>query len=337
MNDMLQILAGDCLETLKTLPAESVQCCVTSPPYWGLRDYGHAGQIGQEATPEEFTAKLAEVFREVWRVLRKDGTLWVNMGDSYASKYACDRRSQIGNGSPNDACARPNRLSGVLKEKDLVGIPWRVAFALQADGWYLRRDIIWGKPNGMPESVTDRPVSAHEYVFLLSKSERYFYDYEAVRLPALPSSISRLEQHVEAQLGSTRANGQGKTNGAMKAVKRQDKQRGHSRKHAGFNDRWDAMEREEQQENGAALRSVWWISPAQTKDSHFAVMPANLAATCILAGSRPGDTVLDPFGGSGTTGMVALELGRKAVLCELNPEYVKLAHQRCSTTLGLAL
>lgn len=340
------ILTGDCLAMLREMPPESVQCCVTSPPYWGLRDYGVAGQIGQEPTPEAFTAKLVEVFREVRRVLKPDGTLWLNLGDSYATG-AGSARSPGGKcfGKQNEAVdsgsypvSQPNRMPiAGLKPKDLIGIPWRVAFALQADGWYLRKDIIWGKPNGMPESVTDRPTSAHEYVFLLSKNECYFYDYEAVRLPALPSSVARLEQHIEAQLGSTRANGEGKTNGTMKAVTRSsDKQRGHSRRHDGFNDRWDAMEKEQQQENGAALRSVWWISPAQTKDAHFAVMPANLAATCILAGSRTGDTILDPFGGSGTTGMVALELGRNAILIELNPAYATLCEQRCNVTPGFA-
>jgi DNA modification methylase len=330
-----QIIIGDCIEVLRTLPEESIHCCVTSPPYWGLRDYGVGGQIGQEPTPEEFTAKLVEVFREVRRVLRAGGTLWVNLGDSYAANRSYqvtdNKHIDVGNnGSSRVPCG--------LKPKDLIGIPWRVAFALQADGWFLRKDIIWAKPNGMPESVRDRPTSSHEYVFLLSKSETYIYNYEAVRLPALPSSVSRLEQHVEAQLGSIRANGLGNTNGAMKAVGRKsDKQRGHSRRHDGFNDRWDAMEKEKQQENGSALRSVWWISPAQTNDAHFAVMPSNLAATCILAGSRPGDTILDPFGGSGTTGMVATELGRSSILIELNPKYAELCRKRGNVTPGLAL
>lgn len=342
---MLDIHTGDCLEVLKTLPSESVQCCVTSPPYWGLRDYADARQIGKENTPEEFTQKMVEVFREVRRVLRDDGTLWLNLGDSYAAAGG-DRKngsqgetSKVGNSSPESNPNTRNKPKAFgLKPKDLVGIPWRVAFALQSDGWYLRKDIIWGKPNGMPESVTDRPTSSHEYVFLMSKKESYFYDYESVRLPALPSTISRLEQHVEAQLGSIRANGGDKTNGAMKAVTRKsDRQRGHGRRHAGFNDRWGGMTIDEQQENGAALRSVWWIAPAQTKDDHRAVMPRILAATCILAGSSTGDTILDPFGGSGTTGMTAIELGRKAVLIELNPEYAKLCRQRCDVTPGLAL
>lgn len=338
----VQILPGDCRETLRTLAPESVQCCVTSPPYWGLRDYGHAGQLGLEATPELYVAAMVEVFREVRRVLADDGTLWLNIGDSYAGSgkgpsNSISRPSQCMSNVEAAPCAWI-RVPDGLKQKDLVGIPWMVAFALRADGWWLRGDNIWGKPNGMPESTKDRPCRAHEYVFLLSKSADYFYDYEAVRLPPLPSTTARLEQHIEAQRGSIRANGGEKTNGTMKAVRGSDKQRGHTRRHAGFNDRWDAMERSEQQENGAALRSVWWIAPAQTRDGHYAVMPENLAALCILAGSRAGDTVLDPFGGSGTTAVVAEELGRRAILCELAPHYLPLIQRRlAASTPGLAL
>ena len=181
----VKILVGDCRTSMQTLDAGSVQMCVTSPPYFGLRDYGHAGQIGLEPTPEAYVAQLGDVFREVRRVLRDDGTLWLNLGDSYASKFACSRRNIIGEGSPSADTQRPNRLVGGLKEKDLIGIPWRVAYALQSDGWYLRSDIIWSKPNPRPESVTDRPTKAHEYLFLLAKSERYFYDADAIREPHL--------------------------------------------------------------------------------------------------------------------------------------------------------
>lgn len=296
---------GDCLSVLRELPSESVNCCVTSPPYWCLRDYGVSGQIGLEPTPEAYVAKMVEVFREVRRVLRDDGTLWLNVGDSYAA----DARD--------------------LKPKDLVGIPWMLAFALRSDGWYLRSDVIWAKPNGMPESVKDRPVRSHEYVFLLSKSERYYYDYESVRLPPLPSTTKRLAQHIESQSGSVRANGGGKTNGTMKAVQRKsDKQRGHSRRHDGFNDRWDAMTKEEQQSSGAALRDVWWLSPAQTKDSHFAVMPESLARLCILAGCPQDGVVLDPFAGSGTTLYVARDQGCKSIGIELNGDYCELVKRR---------
>lgn len=301
---MVTIIQGSARVILSTLADESVQCCVTSPPYWGLRDYNVAGQLGLEATPEEYVAKLVRIFREVRRILKKDGTLWLNLGDSYA-------------------------------DKSLVGIPWLAAFALRADGWYLRRDVIWGKPNGMPESTRDRPCSAHEYVFMLTKSARYLYNYEDVRLPPLPSSVARLSQHVAGQRGSARANAGGKTNGPMKAVA--GKQIGHTRRHAGFNERWDAMDKAEQQQNGAALRSVWWIPPAQSKDAHFAVMPEDLAALCVLASSKPGDMVLDPFAGTGTTAKVAEELGRHSTAIELNPEYIPLIERRCNTTRGLGI
>lgn len=324
------ILTGDCLLVLKTLPAESVDCVVTSPPYWGLRDYGCEGQLGLEATPEEYVANMVEVFREVHRVLKPEGTLWLNLGDSYASAWSCNRRNLVGNASPGDECIRANKISGVLKEKDLIGIPWRVAFALQADGWWLRGDHVWGKPNGMPESVQDRPTRSHEYVFLLTKSERYFYNSEAVRTAPKASTITRLAQDVENQEGSTRANAGGKTNGTMKAVRKTDKQRGHTRRHAGFNDRWDAMELDEQMAEGANLRSIWWIPPAQCKAAHFAVMPERVAQICILAGCPEGGTVLDPFLGSGTVAKVARQNGCRAIGIELNPDYAELAKQRTS-------
>lgn len=232
------------------------------------------------------------------------------------------------------------------KDKDLVGIPWMLAFALRADGWYLRQCNIWAKPNCMPESVSDRSTASHEYVFHLTKSNSYFYDTDAARTPAAPSSETRLAQNVQAQEGSARANGGAKTNGTMKAVQRKplpetqanirsyrDKQRGHSRRHEGFNARWDAMEREQQRSNGANLRSVWWIAPAQYRDAHFAVMPSTLAEICILAGSRPGDTVLDPFGGSGTVARVATGHGRDSIYIDLNPKYVELARQRIGPLL----
>lgn len=338
----LRVMTGDCRTLLGELATGSVQCCVTSPPYFNQRDYGVEGQMGLEDEPNDYVERMVEVFSAIKRVLRDDGTLWLNLGDSYAAS------GRGGGGSfckANKAWAAEKiqktgfRMPKVgYKQKDLLLIPSLVAMALRADGWYLRKKIVWAKPNCMPESVTDRPTSSHEEVFLMAKSERYFYDAEAVRLPPLPSSIARLEQHVEAQLGSVRANGGAKTNGTMKAVMRgSNKQRGHSRRHDGFNDRWDKMEKEEQQQNGSNLRDVWWIAPAQTQDSHFAVMPATLAAVCILAGSKPGDTILDPFGGSGTTGMVAIELARKAILIELNPEYAKLIERRTTTTMGLAL
>ena len=274
--DQLKIMIGDCREQMRLLADGSVQTCVTSPPYFGLRDYGHDGQIGLETTPDDFTAAMVDIFREVRRVLRDDGTLWLNLGDSYGAG------------------------------KQLLGIPWRVAFALQADGWYLRQDIIWNKPNPMPESVRDRCTKAHEYIFMFSKSSRYRFGSEAIKEPVAPSSAARLAQSTLAQqVGSTRV--PGKTNGNMKAVG-----------------------------NGETRnkRSVWTVTTKPYKGAHFATFPPDLIEPCILAGSRPGETVLDPFGGSGTTAGVAIKHGRKAVLCELNPEYAALVPDRIASIAG---
>ena len=325
-------IIGNCLDVLPTLESGSVQCCVTSPPYWRQRDYGCAGQIGLESTPEEYVGRMTDVFREVRRALRDDGTCFVNIGDKWASG------GNGGGGSfmdeRKDAWAHVKHNKGWrsppvgYKDKDLVGVPWMLAFSMRADGWYLRQCNIWAKPNCMPESVSDRSTSSHEYVFQFSKSNDYFYNADAARTPAAPSTETRLAQNVEAQDGSDRANGGAKTNGPMKAVQRTDKQRGHSRKHSGFNARWDAMPVADQRAMGANLRSVWWISPAQYGEDHYAVMPDTLAEICIVAGSRPGDLVLDPFGGSGTVGQVCEALGRQWTLIELNPAYAKLVADR---------
>jgi DNA modification methylase len=325
------ILTGDALDMLRTLPDESVSCCVTSPPYYGLRDYGVGGQIGLEPTLQEYLAKMSAVFEEVRRVLRKDGTCWVNMGDSYASSWPCNRRNAIGNDSLADGTRanRPSRLCG-LKEKDLMGVPWRLAFALQDAGWYLRDCIIWAKPNGMPGSQEDRCTSSYENIFMLTKCETYWSDFDAIKTPPRESSLIRVAQDIQSQAGSHRANAGEKTNGAMRAVGVRDKQRGHSRRHAGFNDRWDLMTLKEQQSMPAMMRNVRFIPPAQCKDSHFAVMPQEVAKRCILAGCPIGGTVLDPFAGSGTTLAVAHELGREFIGIELNPEYVKLIEKRLS-------
>jgi len=310
-----RIIPGDCIEGLRTLPDASVHCCVTSPPYWGLRDYGHDGQIGLEATPEAYVARMVEVFREVRRVLRDDGTCWVNLGDSYcggggyAPDAPCNQRRADGEswGAMNAFSvregearkkARPGYTPPGLKAKDLVGIPWRVAFALQADGWWLRQDIIWHKPNPMPESVRDRCTKSHEYVFLLAKSERYFYDAEAVS---------------EALSGKPHAPGNKcSTNG------------GHMRNDFGT----DAMQRVWGASGRRNRRSVWTVTTKPYSGAHFAVMPADLVEPCIKAGCPEGGTVLDPFAGSGTTLAVAAELGRSAIGCELNPEYIRLAERR---------
>ncbi len=263
----LQIITGDNRKILPNLTAESVQCCVTSPPYWGLRDYAHSSQIGAEPSPDKYVANLIEVFREVRRVLRKDGTLWLNVGDGYA------RNGGTGNCGPNAIvgntkkliqkrnCKVPNCWG--LKDRDLMGLPWRVAFALQADGWVLRSRITWLKKTAMPESVKNRPTSATEEIFLMSKAPTYYYNSEAVR-----------------------------------------------------------------ETTGANLRNCWVLGPDTSGNGHPAAFPRELARRCILLGSRAGDTVLDPFGGSGTTGVVAQELGRKVILIELNPEYSQFSKER---------
>jgi len=339
----VQIINGDCREILKTLPDQSVHCCVTSPPYFGLRDYGHDGQIGLEQTPDAFVAELVAVFREVRRVLRDDGTVWLNLGDSYAAQRGGTHQPAEtlagGNGGKTADGERvnrdrhdgynPTRLASKigLKHKDLVGIPWRVAFALQSDGWYLRQDIIWHKPNPMPESVTDRCTKAHEYIFLLSKSAKYYFDSEAIAEPVALSSIERLSQpNLESQQGSTRV--PGKTNGNMKAVnprfggqKYGDDDAKQSRTKSGNEWAGNASGKRNK-------RSVWTVTTKPYKGAHFATFPPDLIAPCILAGCPTGGTVLDPFGGSGTTGEVAERHGRKAILIELNPKYIDLMKQR---------
>jgi len=322
----IKILQGNCLDRLRDLPEKSVNTCVTSPPYWGLRDYGtgewvggdpdcnHEGtvlgnnrnfvdregrgsnnksissgdcykcgatkkddQLGLEETPEKFVENLVNVFREVRRVLRDDGTVWLNLGDSYLSGGRKTTTNQSLRGDNEYGVTRPKPSEGI-KQKDLIGIPWRVAFALQADGWYLRQDIIWHKPNPMPESVQDRCTKAHEYIFLLSKSPKYYYDNEAIK--------------EESQL--------------------------------------DASETKNK-------RSVWSVSPVAYKEAHFATYPPELIKPCILAGCPEGGTVLDPFGGSGTTAQVSNNLNRNAILCELNPEYVEIAKGRLQESLGMFL
>jgi len=325
-----QILVGSALKGLQQLPDGGVRTCVTSPPYWGLRDYGTGAwiggdkdcshrreskksdktitghknftemlgvgdaiyksecprcgairedeQLGLEATPQEFVENLCKIFDEVRRVLTDDGTVWVNLGDTYA-------------------------------DKSLAGVPWLFAFAMKQRGWYLRQDIIWAKPNPMPESVMDRCTKSHEYIFLFSKLPTYYFDHEAIKEPLAESSISRLKQDVENQLGSERANGGAKNNGNMKA-------------HGDI-------------DGGRNKRSVWTVGVASYKEAHFAVYPPALIEPCIKAGSSDGDTVLDPFSGSGTTGEVALKLGRNYVGCELNPEYAKLSERRITQALGM--
>lgn len=327
----VRIIIGDVRDKLREMADESVHCVVTSPPYWGLRDYGVAGQIGMERTLGEHLGVMVEVFREVRRILRKDGTCWVNYGDCYATTPNGRSAADIKILSTDDRTFRDKPFStigGVLKPKDLCMVPNRLAIALQEDGWWVRSEIIWHKPNPMPESIKDRPGSSHEKIWLLSKSERYWYDSDAVRTPAAESSVSRWSQDIENQAGSMRQ--PGKTNGSMKAVggSRANKQRGHSRRHAGFNERWDGMKKADQQENGCNLRNVWTIATAAFSEAHFATFPPDLVEPCIKAGCPMTGTVLDPFGGAGTTGLVADRLGRNAILIELNPEYAAIAERR---------
>ena len=350
----LEIKQGDCLEVLKTLPSESINCCITSPPYWGLRDYGtgewiggdpacshkrdskqseltqtgHRNlegavgdgiykdkckrcgaerkdrQIGLELTPESYVQKMVEVFREVKRVLRNDGTLWLNLGDSYSGSG----KGPAGNLGGDERHLEEKHTKIIpegLKQKDLVGIPWRVAFALQADGWYLRQDIIWHKPNPMPESVTDRCTKAHEYIFLMSKNPNYYFNNEAIQEPCTtqegrPSAIVRdrvyLYNSKQAALGRPRGG------------------------------------EETPEPTTRNKRSVWSVNVRPYKEAHFATFPKELIEPCVLAGCPKDGTILDPFGGSGTTAEVAIENGRNALLIELNPEYIEIANTRISNT-----
>lgn len=366
----VRILVGDARQELLSLNNESVDCCVTSPPYYGLRDYGVDGQIGLESTPDEYVAEMVSVFREVKRILRPDGTLWLNIGDSYAGsgkggnpekgKQATNRGSQsvgvlygkVGESARQATVAnvtrrtfRPgaDRADGIvderaqrnrngvgfvtnIKAKDLIGIPWLLAFALRADGWWLRQDIIWSKPNPMPESVTDRCTRAHEHIFMLSKSARYYYDADAIKEPGVwdldgTGTSARIDRASEAHkaMPTTMKNGIRPKN---------DKQRGHSRRHAGFNERWDQMERDEQCGGMRNKRDVWEVATRPFPDAHFATFPPDLVEPCIKAGCPIGGTVLDPFSGAGTTALVADRLQRNAIGIELNPLYAGMASKR---------
>jgi DNA modification methylase len=327
------IYIGDCVESLRQLPDCSVQTCVTSPPYFGLRDYGHEGQIGLEPTPDEFVAKMVEVFREVRRVLRDDGTLWLNLGDSYAGSRAGPQgeSGQMADRSVVAARCRSasaemivrgkrdasrwgggnNPHGGDIKPKDLIGIPWRVAFALQADGWYLRQDIIWHKPNPMPESVRDRCTKAHEYIFLLSKSPKYYFDADAVKEKAVSNHPAGNKTHKYADQYE-----------AEKHITQQHRTKAGLKELAGVE--WETRNR----------RSVWTVTTKPFKGAHFATFPPDLIEPCVLAGAPVGGVVLDPFFGSGTTGHVALRHGRKAIGLELNPRYVEMSIARLSGGLS---
>lgn len=306
---MNQIIFGDCVETMKDLITKGVkvQTCITSPPYFGLRDYGVDGQIGLEETPQAYVDKMVKVFRCVRDLLSDDGTLWLNLGDSYGSG------------------------------KQLQGIPWRVALALQADGWCLRQDIIWAKPNPMPESVTDRCTKSHEYIFLMSKNPKYYFDHEAIKEPCAESSYKRWNQDIENQVGSNRV--PGKTNGNMKAVGIPTKIRFGGNKYGDSDDPKHATKSGNCYVDTGTRnkRSVWTQTVKPYKGAHFATFPTQLIEPCVLAGSRIDNIVFDPFMGSGTTAQVAIENGRQYLGCELNPEYEKLQKERINEALGTLL
>lgn len=305
---MIKILQGNCLDKLKELPDQSINTCITSPPYWGLRDYGEDKQLGMEDTPEEFVNNLVQVFREVKRVLRDDGTVWLNLGDSYCGtnhkKEFIDPKYKDGRAGQKFSLSY--KIPG-LKSKDLVGIPFRVAFALQQDGWYLRQDIIWHKPNPMPESVKDRCTKAHEYIFLLSKSPKYYFDNEAIKEDSKYHGKDK-----RSDKGNIRYEGKRTSNKDTKA----------QQSFVTINPKKNK-------------RSVWTITTKSFKGAHFATFPMDLIEPCVLAGCPENGTVLDPFGGSGTTGIVASNHNRKAVLIELNAEYIEIARQRIQDQGGL--
>ena len=302
---MNKIEFGDCRETMRKWASQGVkaQTCVTSPPYYGLRDYGHEGQIGLEETPEQYISAMVEVFRCVWDVLEDDGTLWLNIGDSYAGNNSrASNNGRAGFGNAREKVV--NRTGEGLKTKDLIGIPWMLAFALRADGWYLRQDIIWHKPNPMPESVQDRCTKGHEYIFLMTKSQKYYYDHKAIKEPVKEDWGTR-----------DRANGKYHNEGTG------------LQPHSGLEKSYEM----------ANKRSVWSVPVKPYTGAHFAVFPSELIEPCILAGAPVGGIVLDPFMGSGTTAQVAQDLGRQYIGCELNPAYEKLQKKRTAqTSLGFA-
>lgn len=330
-----RVLTGDCVEQMMTMESESVNTCVTSPPYFGLRDYGHNDQIGLESTPELFVEKMVHVFREVRRVMRDDGTLWLNLGDSYASQPSWGRgggSTLEGRRHGEEGGGSSDRSKWGLKAKDLVGIPWMVAFALRADGWYLRQDIIWSKPNPMPESVTDRCTKAHEYLFMLTKSPRYYFDHEAIKEPAVKGSAGS-EFHTgktgKHQLGRAST----KTRSKRDSFKRDDSKRAEVIPGQSVGTHRPDREESSYDTETRNKRSVWTVATRPFKGAHFATFPPALITPCVLAGCPVGGTVLDPFGGSGTTAEVAIRNNRNAVLCELNPQYVDLIHERLSPVM----
>jgi DNA modification methylase len=352
----VRIICADVMDGLRQLEDESVHCVVTSPPYWGLRDYGVSGQLGLEPTLGDHIAKMVAVFREVRRVLRKDGTFWLNYGDCFATSVngrSAANTKALGNDDRTFRDKPFSTVGGALKSKDLCMIPHRLAIALQEDGWWVRMDVVWAKPNPMPESIIDRPTKAHEYVFLLSKSDRYFYDAEAIREVRTgdeDAKIFRGGSYVGGDVGPrtvvgnkrigkpTRGRdtyGRHTLNGAIPDKQRRTgnalpaRRRGHARCHQGFN--------AEQIANGRNKRSVWTIATAPFPEAHFATFPPEIPEICIKAGCPVGGTMLDPFAGAGTSLLVADRLQRHAIGIELNPEYVAMAERRLANDRGALL
>jgi site-specific DNA-methyltransferase (adenine-specific) len=347
------IYVGDVLDRLRELPDESVQCVVTSPPYWGLRNYGCERQIGLEATPREYVAKMMEVFAEARRVLRSDGTCWVNMGDSYArnggTQGGGNRELMRIEGVQSRMLSIPQGCG--LKEKDLIGMPWRLAFALQEDGWWLRQDIIWSKPNPMPESVTDRCTKAHEYIFLLTKSAKYYYDQDAIRgefseeTKAQSFETMDYARRDEYKNPTPKGWDTSKGEGGHGSIHKAGRASG-NKKHK-LVTKYEGSDSEEHRTAAGLMkiseksyarpnkRSVWEIATEGYAEAHFATFPTKLVEPCILAGSKPGDVILDPFCGSGTTGLVAMRYQRDFVGIELNPDYARMAERRIGDEIPL--
>ena len=305
-----KIYQGNSLDVLKTFPDKSVNCCITSPPYWGLRDYGVDGQLGLESTPEEYVANMVDVFTEVKRILKDDGTLWLNLGDSYwgsgnASGHTEETKNLCANTSKYGATkGHSQKKSNIYKPKDLVGVPWMTAFALRAIGYYLRQDIIWHKPNPMPESVTDRCTKSHEYIFLMAKSQKYYYDADAIKEDAktdphssgwATSMSDRNDRQVDNESNGREWAGDGKAN----------------------------------------KRDVWTVNTKPYSEAHFATFPEKLIVDMVKAGCPEGGVILDPFFGAGTTGLVARKLNRNYVGIELNPKYIQIADKRIRDEIGL--
>ena len=303
----IKIIQCNCVDKIKELEDNSIDCVVSSPPYFGLRDYGNDQQFGLEKTYQDYLANTVKVFETFKPKLKDTATIWWNVGDSYSSGKRKSTTNQSLRGNTNYGVTRTPVQNGI-KEKDLLMIPNRVAIALQDAGWYIRSEIIWHKPNPMPESVKDRPTSCHEKIWLITKSKKYYYDADAIREPLAASSLSRLNQNIKNQKGSIRANGGMKSNGNMKAVGNKETRN---------------------------KRNVWTITTKPFKDAHFATFPKDLIEQCIKAGCPKNGTVLDPFGGSGTTGIVAALNNRNAILIELNQDYIDIANKRINKEVGL--